>query len=70
MAAIIAQLTLNARRRKARGKWYISADKSNYLLQPFDNNYCAEKHNPYLKNQILYEKQRASRNIAKGNYFN
>ena len=66
MAAIIAQLTLNARRRKARGKWYLPADKSNYLLRPFDNNYCAKKHNPYLKNQILYEKQQASRDTAKG----
>ena len=67
MAAIIAQLTLNARRRKERGKGYLNCDKSNYVLPPFDNNYSSEKHNHYLKNKKLWEKREIGRKAAKGN---
>ena len=66
MAAIIAQLTLNARRRKQRSKGYLTADKCNYILRPFDKCYVPEKHNPHLRNEKLYEKNKQGRETAKG----
>ena len=66
MAAIIAQLTLNARRRKQRSKGYLSADKCNYILRPFDKCYVPEKHNHHLRNEKLYEKNKQGRETAKG----
>ena len=66
MAAIIAQLTLAARRRKENSKGYINADKCVYKLKPFDKTYFPESHNPYLKNKTLCEKRKGVKEIAKG----
>ena len=66
MAAIIAQLTLNARRRKQRSKGYLNSDKCAYLIRPFDKCYLPEKHNHYVKNGIAYEKHRLGRDTGKG----
>ena len=66
MAAIIAQLTLAARRRKENSKGYINADKCVYKLKAFDKTYFPESHNPYLKNKTLYEKRKGVKEIAKG----
>ena len=66
MAAIIAQLTRNARKRKENRKGYLTADKCNYKLIPFDKTYSPESHNPYLRNQKLYQNQKEGKEIAKG----
>ena len=66
MAAIIAQLTLAARRRKENSKGYLNADKCVYKLKPFDKTYFPESHNPYLRNKKLYEKRKGVKQIAKG----
>jgi hypothetical protein len=66
MAAIIAQLTLAARRRKENSKGYLNADKCVYKLKPFDKTYFPESHNPYLRNQKAYQKRIKVKDIAKG----
>ena len=66
MAAIIAQLTLAARRRKENSKGYLTADKCVYKLKPFDKTYFPENHNPYLKNKKAYQKREEVKDIAKG----
>lgn len=65
MAAIIAQLTLNARRRKERGKSYLGAEKSNYILKRFDPQFQPDKHNRYRVNKTLYDGHVVVRDAAK-----
>lgn len=66
MAAIIAQLTLAARKRKERKKYYIDADKCVYHIPPFDERFSPEKHNRYLINKALYEQRKVIKDAAKG----
>ena len=66
MAAIIAQMTLAARRRKEKGKGYLSGDKSNYILKPFDPVFEAKKHNLFRLKRQHYEYKREIKAKAKG----
>eukprot|EP00093_Oithona_nana_P010382 10382.XXX_377046_376684_1 [CDS] Oithona nana genome sequencing. len=65
MAAIIAQMTLAARRRKEKGKGYLSGDKSNYILKPFDPAFEAKKHNLFRLKRQHYEYKREIKIKAK-----
>ena len=68
MAAIIAQMTLAARRRKEKGKGYLSGDKSNYILKPFDPAFEAKKHNLFRLKRQHYEYKREIKIKAKGKF--
>ena len=68
MAAIIAQMTLAARRRKEKGKGYLSGDKSNYILKRFDPVFEAKKHNLFRLKRQHYEYKREIKAKAKGKF--
>ena len=66
MAAIIAQMTRAARKRKEGRRYQISADKCVYDIPPFDRTFEAHKHNKYLVNKQSNEHKNQVRSAAKG----
>ena len=57
MAAIIAQLTLGNRERKAQALHNIGCTKCNYTLQPFhQNGFDPKVHNRYILERERYKK--------------
>ena len=52
MAAIIAQITREARARKIRKRYTLPINKSNYMIHPFKERFVPELDNPVNKSDI------------------
>lgn len=57
MAAIIAQITREARARKIRIKRTLPIYRSNYVLPPFKDHFDPSRDNKYLMEKYLFEKR-------------
>ena len=66
MASLIAQLVATRRRIRANRINHLPNEKSNYVLNAYDERFKAEKHNFYTKYRTAKMRREMAQTIAKG----